>query len=214
MPEATLTASLDPDHPIVVAGRETDGTVRVVGATPRRDPAGSPPDGAPVDALIRTTGEGADAAAETLLASDATARAGRLDAPGDRALVHCRLPLAPVSALAAAGVALEPPLSLSGRALRVSVRTTDDRLSALRESLAESAVDVEVESVSSSIDRPELLSERQERVLSTALEEGYYEVPRDASVGDVADAERLAKSTVAETLRRAERALAEASVEE
>jgi hypothetical protein len=49
-----------------------------------------------------------------------------------------------------------------------------------------------------------LLSERQRDAVATAVELGYYEVPREASHEDVADAIDCAPSTAAEHLRKAE----------
>ncbi len=51
------------------------------------------------------------------------------------------------------------------------------------------------------------LTDRQREVIQTAFDMGYYEVPRDVSTGDVAEALSLDASTVAEHLQRAERNL-------
>jgi DNA-binding CsgD family transcriptional regulator len=51
------------------------------------------------------------------------------------------------------------------------------------------------------------LTDRQREVLESAYEQGYYEVPRDASTEDVAAELDLDPSTVAEHLQRAERNL-------
>ena len=57
-------------------------------------------------------------------------------------------------------------------------------------------------------DRPmEQLTDRQRHVLQVAYEEGYYEVPRNASTEDVAAEVGIDPSTVAEHLQRAERNL-------
>jgi len=49
------------------------------------------------------------------------------------------------------------------------------------------------------------LTSKQERVLKTALELGYYEYPKRASTDDLSKALGVATSTVSEILRRAER---------
>ncbi|RQG92299.1 helix-turn-helix domain-containing protein [Natrarchaeobius chitinivorans] len=51
------------------------------------------------------------------------------------------------------------------------------------------------------------LTDRQLEVLQTAYDMGFYEVPREASVGDVADEIGLDDGTVSEHLQRAERNL-------
>lgn len=50
-----------------------------------------------------------------------------------------------------------------------------------------------------------LLTERQYEVLSKAYQMGFYDVPKDASVEDVAEAVGLNGATVSEHLQRAER---------
>lgn len=49
-----------------------------------------------------------------------------------------------------------------------------------------------------------ILTERQLEVFRTAVEEGYYEIPRQATHEDIADALGCAPSTVDEHLRKAE----------
>jgi hypothetical protein len=69
-------------------------------------------------------------------------------------------------------------------------------------------VDVEIDEVSGlaalATASETLLSERQHEAAETALDLGYYEVPRTASHEDVADAIGCAPSTAAEHLRKAE----------
>lgn len=48
------------------------------------------------------------------------------------------------------------------------------------------------------------LTDRQEEVLDVAWERGYYEIPRQTSVRDVADEVGCSKSTAADHLRKAE----------
>ncbi|GAB6877759.1 hypothetical protein JCM17823_00330 [Halorubrum gandharaense] len=255
MPEATLSASLPPDHPLVVGAEHAAGAVEIVGIAPAH-PVGchesgsrpasdseSEPDletaecdrdegsGGVVDSvplLVRLTGADAADAAERLV--DAARRddhggsegdhahglgvGGVLAGGEDREEVHISVPCAPLAALSAARVALDPPAAVDGTTLRFRVRTTSERLSALHNALDEHVREYEVEVVHSRTSRPEPLSAKQERVLSTALDAGYYAVPREASVADVADAERLTKSATAETLRRAERRLAERYLDE
>lgn len=55
-----------------------------------------------------------------------------------------------------------------------------------------------------------LLSDRQRAALDAALELGYYDIPREASNEDVAEAIGCAPSTAAEHLRKAESAVLQA----
>lgn len=56
------------------------------------------------------------------------------------------------------------------------------------------------------------LTDRQHHALSVALREGYYAVPREANVADVAAELSCATSTAGEILRRAERSVIAAHV--
>jgi predicted DNA binding protein len=51
------------------------------------------------------------------------------------------------------------------------------------------------------------LTNRQRDVVATAVDLGYYEVPREATLADVADALDVAASTVSDHLRKAESAV-------
>ncbi|WP_256686418.1 helix-turn-helix domain-containing protein [Halococcus qingdaonensis] len=57
------------------------------------------------------------------------------------------------------------------------------------------------------MDAASALSERQSEALTIALERGYYETPREATVADVAQELDCAPGTAAEHLRKAEAAL-------
>jgi len=72
------------------------------------------------------------------------------------------------------------------------------------------AIDVTVESIGEyrGPSRGALdLTDRQREVARTAVEMGYYDVPRDASVSDVAAQLDCAASTISDHLRKAERAV-------
>jgi predicted DNA binding protein len=51
------------------------------------------------------------------------------------------------------------------------------------------------------------LTDRQREAVRAAVEAGYYAVPREASLADVAEAIGCAESTASEHLRRAEAAV-------
>lgn len=60
---------------------------------------------------------------------------------------------------------------------------------------------------------PADLTERQETALSIAARLGYYAIPREANVTDIADELACAPSTAGEILRRAERSLISAHID-
>ena len=78
-------------------------------------------------------------------------------------------------------------------------------------------IEVTVEHVGSMRSTPGLLetvlSERQREAVETALDAGYYEIPREASQEDVAERIGCAPSTAAEHLQKAEAKLLKAVLE-
>jgi predicted DNA binding protein len=87
----------------------------------------------------------------------------------------------------------------------------------LQQILAKSAefVDIEIEQVSEygSEDRlSSALTERQQEILKVAVEQGYYEVPRQATIRDIADAMELSQATVGEHLQKIESRVLSGSV--
>lgn len=199
MPQATLSLSPPRESPLRAVAEADDATLRVVGASLEPEPPAL---------LVSCRGSESSAAAARLSDHEATTDATRLRSAGEDAEVHCRAPSPSLTAVADAGVAFEPPLVVMGSRARLTVRTTDVALSALRRTLESSPVAFEVRSVHASVDAPQPLTERQERVLRAAVDRGYYAVPRETTVEAVADELDLAVSTVSETLARAEQRLA------
>lgn len=199
MPQATLLLVPPEGTPLRDVGNQADATLHVVGASVYRDPP---------TLLISCRGSDAGDAARDLRDHEATTDGAVVHDVADEAQVHCRAPSPSLLAVAEADVAFEPPLVVRGTRAELTVRTTDDALSALHRTLEASPVEFEVRSVHASVESPRLLSDRQERVLRAAVEAGYYAVPRETTVEAVAADLDLATSTVSETLARAERRLA------
>lgn len=205
MPQATLSVTLSTGTPLRDVSSRFEVDLYVVGASLFSEP--------PAVLVSCCTGDGdgdGDDAGETatsLRDHAATDTAAILRKSATEALVHCRMPTPTVTAVAKAGVAFRPPLIVSGGEGELTVQTTDEGLSALRRRLEESPVGFDVQSVHATLETPDLLSERQERVLEAAVENGFYDIPREATVEAIADDLGLAISTVSETLARAERRL-------
>lgn len=64
--------------------------------------------------------------------------------------------------------------------------------------------DVDLQSVKGLETEDDVLSDRQESAVRTALAEGYYKVPRDISLTQLAEKLDLSVSSISELLRRAE----------
>jgi len=102
------------------------------------------------------------------------------------------------------GVPLEMPFELSDGEARWEITAPQERLSALGQQLEEFGIPFHVERVSQHVETEQLLTGSQLELIEAAVENGYYDTPRDCSLTELADAVGIAKSTCSETLHRAE----------
>jgi hypothetical protein len=125
--------------------------------------------------------------------------------PGPEALVQFEtsepLLLLPIRE---SGALLDLPFEVGDGDATWEVTATRDRLSDLGDQLRTLGIDFEVESVTREVETDHLLTDRQSTLVETAVEEGYYDTPRDCTLTELADAVGVAKSTASETLHRAE----------
>lgn len=89
-----------------------------------------------------------------------------------------------------------------------------DRLSTLADELRAFGIQFEVEAVSRHHGRDRPLTPRQLELVQAAVERGYYDTPRDRSLTKLVSELNLSKSTVSETLHRAEGAIVKRFVDE
>lgn len=113
--------------------------------------------------------------------------------------------------LTAAGVPLETPIHITDGMATWEFTTSQDRLSSLSTHLQASGMEYQVDYIGydgarTGVTGPNL-TERQSEVFTAAYELGYFEVPRNASIEDVAAEIDVTKSTASDTLRRAIRNL-------
>ncbi|MEF8772086.1 helix-turn-helix domain-containing protein [Halodesulfurarchaeum sp.] len=112
----------------------------------------------------------------------------------------------------AAGVPLETPIHITRGIATWEFTTSQDRLSNLSTHLQHSGLAYTVDRIGTgepeTANRPGLTA-RQEEVFEAAHRAGYFEIPREATVRDVAERTSVNKSTASETLRRAVRNLVE-----
>jgi hypothetical protein len=140
-------------------------------------------------------------------------RVDLLSASPDRTVLHIETgETSLLEPLTTAGIPLETPIRIEDGTVVWTFRTPDDRLSTLDSTLRAAGLEFEVESVrtDSPPEDPSSpdLTDRQAEVLATAFEAGYFEIPRGATVAEVADASGVSKSTASDVLRRAIRNLA------
>lgn len=104
-----------------------------------------------------------------------------------------------------ARVPLRTPFVVRDGEVTWEVTTSTERLSALGERLEDLGVGYHLQSVHGLEGEADpVLTDRQRETLLTAVELGYYESPRRATLTDVAADLAVAKSTCSDTLHRAE----------
>jgi len=102
------------------------------------------------------------------------------------------------------GVPLEMPFRIQDGTATWEVTAPSERLSELGSQLETFGISFTVDYVQQRLNEEQLVTERQRRIVKTALEAGYYDTPRDCSLTELADQLDIAKSTASETLHRAE----------
>ncbi|WP_135853587.1 helix-turn-helix domain-containing protein [Halorussus salinus] len=102
------------------------------------------------------------------------------------------------------GLPLELPFTIVDGEAEVELTASRDRLSAFTTQLQTFGMDFDVEYVREMVNSESLLTQRQRELLHTAVEEGYYDTPRECSLTELAEEAGVAKSTASETLHRVE----------
>jgi len=102
------------------------------------------------------------------------------------------------------GVPIEMPFDIVDGRASWEVTAPQDRISALGEQLDAFGIEFRVEHLHQHVTTEQLLTDRQRRLITTAVELGYYDTPRECTLTDLADELGIAKSTCSETLHRAE----------
>ncbi|GAD52940.1 bacterio-opsin activator domain-containing protein [Halarchaeum acidiphilum MH1-52-1] len=108
-------------------------------------------------------------------------------------------------ALRSARVPLELPFEVRDGVANWTLTAARDDLSRLGDELDARGVDYRLERVRDDAGRdPALLTERQHELLELAVERGYYDHPRGATLTELAAEAGVAKSTLSGLLQRAE----------
>lgn len=136
-----------------------------------------------------------------------------LHASVDRALAQYRTVDTHLYDLSAAA-RVAPSFPVSVRAGRVvhEVNLPRDRLEDVTAALELTGYEYDVRSITPTDDASSLLTPRQYEAVETALDHGYYDTPRRASLTDVAESMGIDKSTLSDLLHRAEERLVKSLV--
>jgi predicted DNA binding protein len=197
MPRATLRVTVPEDVWVGdLTRRHPETTVRVLAAF-ADDETGV--------AFTEVEGPGVEAVLDGMRAEDAVVRVDVLQRRADAALVQFEttvpLLLKPVQA---SGVPLEMPFELADGELTWEVTAPHERLSELGTKLEEFGIPFTLDRLRQRIDDSTPLTDRQAAVLERAVERGYYDTPRGCTLTELAEDLGVAKSTLSETLHRAE----------
>ena len=112
------------------------------------------------------------------------------------------------------GIPLEMPFTLEDGEASWEVTAPQERLSQLGDQLDEFGIPFQVERLHQRVESEQLLTDSQMELIEAAVEQGYYDTPRDCSLTDLAEIVGIAKSTCSETLHRAEEKIIKQLVDE
>lgn len=113
-----------------------------------------------------------------------------------------------------ASVPLTMPFTIMDGEADWELTSSHDRLSELGEQLDALGINFRVEYFRQEIAPQQLLTDQQQELLLAAVEQGYYDTPRECSLTELAEWLDLAKSSVSETLHRAEERVIKEFVED
>lgn len=102
------------------------------------------------------------------------------------------------------GIPLELPFPIRDGEARWTVTSSHDRLSELGDQLEAFGISYTLHALDHDHAPEDLLTEEQQALVETAIEAGYYDVPRTCTLTELADVAGIAKSTCSEKLHRAE----------
>ncbi|WP_246989232.1 helix-turn-helix domain-containing protein [Halorientalis marina] len=96
----------------------------------------------------------------------------------------------------------EFPLDVANGAMEFDLTATQAQFEAFGEVLDATGLQYELLTVIHTDDEESLLTERQRECLTVAQRRGYFDVPRDCTLAELADVLDVDKSTASETIRR------------
>lgn len=156
-------------------------------------------------ALLEVTSVHLPDVLEDIRVADAVESIDLLRVVGDQALaqVETHEPLL-LQTLEASRIPFDTPLVAEDGSVTLTVTATRDRIAELGEQLEAFGMSYELLYIHQSVGSAELLTEPQRQLLVTAIESGYYDVPRTCTLTELAEREGIAKSSASERLHRAE----------
>lgn len=99
---------------------------------------------------------------------------------------------------------IEFPVDVRNGWYEFDLTGTRDELDRLQEVLESSPLSYELLSLVNSTDPGDMLTDRQQEIIQTAVQNGYFEIPRECTLAELADELDIDKSTASTILRRGE----------
>lgn len=99
---------------------------------------------------------------------------------------------------------IEFPITVQNGWYEFDLTGTREELDRFQEVLEGSPLSYELRSLVGAQETDELLTDRQREVIETAIREGYFEIPRECTLSELADSLEIDKSTASNILRRGE----------
>jgi len=96
----------------------------------------------------------------------------------------------------------EFPVIVKAGEMEFDLTTTREQFEAFGDALDSSDRQYELLSVISTVEGESILTDRQRECLAVALRRGYFDVPRECTLADLAESLGVDKSTASETIRR------------
>ncbi|WP_435115298.1 helix-turn-helix domain-containing protein [Halolamina sp. C58] len=198
MPEAKLTLTIpERTWPGEITRAHGDATIRILAAMTESDGGVG---------LAEVTARDPESVVADVSAHDSVDDVEVLQRGSRECLIQFRTRL-PLLLLAArdSGLPLEMPFEISDGEATWTLTASQDAISDLGDQLTALGVSYTVNYLQQEVGGSEaLLTDRQRAIVREAIDRGYYDTPRECSLTELADAVGLAKSTVSETLHRAE----------
>ncbi|AFK18475.1 hypothetical protein HFX_0752 [Haloferax mediterranei ATCC 33500] len=171
------------------------------------------PDGDFLFDIVEVTTVDADELVEHLSETPAVRSFEVLHADDERVLLQFVVPTSVTySALVAAEIIPQQPVSLRDGWYRNGVTASHEQLSAYLRELVAAEVPYEIASVSQTFDSNELLTSRQWEFVTEAVERGFYDTPRRCTLDELAEVLDINLSAASRLRHRAESRLAKAYV--
>lgn len=196
MPRAKLKAKI-PGGPAALSAQHPDDEFRILASHPTEDGllAILEVQTSDTEMLVRDLAEASWLTSYELLHADE-----------QTLLVQYSLPFIPppYRALLASENLPRFPLTIRNGWVISDITTSHERLSRLKDEIDATGLTYEIVSVTQSTDPTDLLTDRQRRFMTEAIDRGYYDTPRECSLTDLAKEIDVSKSTASVVVHSAE----------